>query len=197
MNKILLSVLAIVLTVGIVSGTAYALFSDTVTVSGVTLATGNADLKINGDNDTLGPLALSTSKTYPGWMDGQYFTLDNKSGADIGLAVTARITSASDDWGVLNSIVQVAVIEYAGPGSANNDLADKIPGNAGTILANTGWKTLADWHNVTPTSIGTTIPKGGTHHFVLWGMIPTSAGNAIAGKTVGTNWLLTGTQVTP
>lgn len=196
MKRILFSILAIVLTVGAASGTAYALFSNTVTVSGVTLATGNADLKINGTNDSLLAVALSTSNTYPGWQDGQYFTLDNKSTSDIGLAVTAKISGHSGSWDALKDVVQVAVIEYGGSSGAMSDLSDKVPGNAGTILANTGWKSLTDWE-AAAVSIGTTIPKDGTHHFVMWARVLATADNGIAGKTVSTNWLLTGTQVTP
>jgi inosine-uridine nucleoside N-ribohydrolase len=46
MKKILLSILAIALTVGTVSASAYALFTDTANISGITITSGNADLQV-------------------------------------------------------------------------------------------------------------------------------------------------------
>jgi len=195
MNKILISILGIILTIGVVSGTAYALFSDTATVSGVTLTTGSADLKIN-DADSLPAVALSTSNTYPGWIDGQPFKLTNASTSPIALDVTSRITSKTGSWTTLSPVVEVAIVEYSDAGQAAGAVAAKNPA-AGTWTASTGWKSLADWYAVTPTVIGTTIDQSTDHYFVMWGRIPTTAGNEISGLTVSTNWVLTGTQKTP
>lgn len=195
MKKIITSMLAIALTLGIASGTAYALFSDTATVSSVNLSTGTADLKIN-DADSLPATALSTANTFPGWIDGQPFKLTNASTSPISLDVTARLTSADAGWGTFKSVVEVAVVEYSDAGQAANAVSAKDP-SAGSYTASTGWLTLEQWNDVTPKSIGTSIAQSGDHYLVMWGRIPTTAGNEIAGKSISTNWLLTGTQKTP
>jgi len=50
LKKIIFSFLAIALTIGVVSGTAYALFFDTATVAGISVTAGSADIKISGDS---------------------------------------------------------------------------------------------------------------------------------------------------
>jgi len=53
MKKIFMSILAIALTIGAVSGTAYALFSDTTSISGITITSGNADLQVALSNEPM------------------------------------------------------------------------------------------------------------------------------------------------
>jgi hypothetical protein len=193
LKKIIFGVLGIVLAVTLVSGSAYALFSDTVPVSGLSLSTGSADLKINGNLDAISN-ALSVTNAYPGWIDGVAFSLTNSSTTPIQLDTAARLTAATGSWGELSPVVMVAVVEYASSTDANNAMSAKNPVLA-NVTANTGWLSLADWNSSTPTSFGTTLPNSGIHYYVLWSMIPSSADNSIAGKAVSVDYLITGTQL--
>ena len=193
MKKILLGVFLIALTVGLVSGAAYALFFDTVTVSGIAITTGNADLRINGDDNLAG---LVINDIYPNWQDGQLFYLSNKSLSNIGLDVTSKLTvkSGSTGWNALKDKMYVRVIEYAEVGSAGNDLTDKVAGNAGTITHDTGWYKLSDWDVNTYTLSGSAIAQSGDRYYVVWGWVDNTAGNEIAGKNVTLTYQIYGTQ---
>ncbi|MCL5784255.1 MAG: hypothetical protein M1142_02790 [Patescibacteria group bacterium] len=195
MGKIISGLLGLVMVVAVVSGTAYAVFSDQVQVSGVTLSTGNADLQIwdgDGWQESLSS-ALFTGNTYPGWQQGQYFALQNNSASNIGLDVTARLTSApSGNWGLLSPIVQVAVVQYDSQAAALAAVAANNPGLGG-VDASTGWQTLAAW-NASPIAISTNLLKGAQGDFVIWGKIPSDAGNSIANQSLTTDWVLIGTQ---
>lgn len=191
-KKIAASALTIGAAGAMLVGATFALFSDTANVGGVTLTTGNADLKINGQ-DSLNAPALLAGPAYPGWVDGQQFTLSNTSTSPIGLNVTARLTSATGNWAELNNVVEVAVIEYTDSTQRDAALTANDPGS-GTTVANTGWQALAIW-NASPIAIGATLSQGENNgNFVIWGRIPSSAGNEIQNKTVAVDFELVGTQ---
>lgn len=176
---------------GVVGGTAYALFSDSATVQGVNITTGNADIRIN-DLNSLPSVALFAGNLYPGWIGGQPFKLSNASTSPIGLNTDAKMTSYSGNWGVLNSQIEVALIQYVNEGEANWAASVNDPAG-GTIVANTGWQSLSNW-NSTGYSFGSTIPQGEDRYYVMWGRVSATADNAIAGKTLNTNWVINGTQ---
>ena len=194
MKKILLSVLAITLTVGLVSGAAYAVFSDTAEVNGIAISTGNADLRINGANNLSN--ALDVDNVYPGWMDGEKFYLTNNSSSNIGLEVTAKIREKSQDWNILKDEIKVRVLEYVNESHANNDLNDGKPGeNISTPpTKDTGWKTLEEWKASEKEITGSPISQNDTRYYVVWGYVNSSAGNNIAQKNVRVNYDLVGTQ---
>ena len=189
MNKIILSVLAIALTVGVVSGTAYALFSDTVNVAGITMSSGNADLEVY-DGGTLTPIATWVSslnssgklqKLYPGWKDYTVMDFENKSLSVIGLNLKAQLTSAGGDWGALKDKIWVAVSDT---------------GN-GQNFPTSGWHTLAEW-NAAPISFGTILASGEKKPYKVFLQILGSVGNEIADKSLSNVTIVfTGTQVTP
>jgi len=186
MKKILLSFLAIILTVGVVSGTAYALFSSTVTVSGITLATGNANLVIRDGNINgqiiNGYTGLSFNKMYPGFRDYGSFNFQNSSNSQIDLALTAQLTHAEGDWDLLKNNIFVAI----GTGTKDNP----------NFL--TGWISLSDW-NASSRSLGVPVLAYGQNAtYNLYVYVPADADNTIAGKTLSNvTFVVTGTQVTP
>lgn len=180
--------LTIAMTVGLVSGAAYALFSDTATISGVTMATGNADLKISGDTETTGyddnfvfPAGFNTniSAIFPGFEDYANLWLKNDSDSHIKLDVTARLTSAGGDWGTLKDVLQIKVI------------ADSKDG------ASTGWKTLAEWNADGGVYFpGDDIDQGAFRKYYVYFRVPSTATNTIADKALSNvTFVLTATQV--
>lgn len=188
--------MAIALTVGLVSGAAYAVFSDTVEVNGIAITAGNADLRIgmnggewNGVTDYL----MDLEDIYPGYMTGDKFRLINESSSAIGLDVEGRLTAKSGNWDILKNKVEVAVVEYSSEGWANN-AADTNTVNNGHITESTGWKTLNWWFNNDGEITGSPIAQGAERHFVLWYRVDGDAGNEIAEKNVNLNITLTGTQ---
>lgn len=191
MKKILLSMFAVVFAVAAVGSTAYALFSDTVAVEGLTLATGSADLKVNGANNLPAP-TLSVTNVYPGWQNGVVFNMSNVSTAPIALDVVAQVTDHSGNWGLLSPVVQVAVVGYASEGDALAAVANQNPGLA--AVTNTGWQTLATW-DASAQALTSALAQGSTKYFVLWGTVPSSATNDVANKTVTVDFTVTGTQV--
>ncbi len=191
MKKILIGIGQIVLTVALVSTAAYALYSDDVSVSGLTLSTGSADLQINGQQSISN--ALNVSNVFPGWTQGVAFELENESSGDISLDTAARLVSATGDWATLGPVVEVAVVEYDTAQHAADAVAANDPGLAG-VVNSTGWLTLATWNGGTPTAFGTTIDTTTPHQYALWGRLPTSADNTTSGKSVTVNYVITGTQ---
>jgi len=79
MRKILTGFLGLVLVAAVVSGTAYALFSSTVTANGVTFSTGNAKLEFYSASATPANWAQTVTfpttftNLYPGYNDYNEF----------------------------------------------------------------------------------------------------------------------------
>jgi predicted ribosomally synthesized peptide with SipW-like signal peptide len=178
MKKILLSVLAIALTVGVVSGTAYALFTDTASVNGITFTSGNADLRVALDNANSGPFGtpFGESQTfsnalnsylfgymYPGYENWGYFRLDNNSASAIPLTLTGQLKNGvSGNWVELKDKIQV-----------------KMTKGDGNYL--TEWYTLDQW-NSAPRSLGSLdIDETLTYRIYVRVL---AAGNEIANKTL-------------
>ncbi len=173
------------MTVGVVSSAAYALFSSTVTVSGLTISSGNADLVIYDGGTTL-PIqdfinglngTQKLKNIYPGWHDYTVMDFVNNSASSIEMNLKGQITSYSNDWDDLKSVIQIAVSDS---GTYNNP-------------PDTGWYTLNQW-NSTARSIGTTLGVGETKPYKFFMKVPSTADNSISGKTVNLNFEFTGTQ---
>lgn len=191
MKKIILGVLGVVAAVGIAGGAAFALLSDTVSVSGLSLAAGNADLQIehsNGGNYNVGLTGLFPGE---GWSNGIKVaqpTFSNVSLSPIDLDLTMRLTTASGDWDVLKHAVEVYV---------------KRLDNAGTP---TGWITLNQL-NSGEVALPGPLTKGDTEYEVYI-RVPYQyqdhysangydyiVGNEIAGKSItNVTIVVTGTQ---
>jgi predicted ribosomally synthesized peptide with SipW-like signal peptide len=192
MKKILFSILAIALTVGLVSGTAYALFSDTATVGGMTFTSGNADVQVALDikggvtyetefknsvnfNSVLNEYLFGNM--FPGFDENGYFRIKNNSKSDIILNLTGHLKSGvSGDWDVLKDKIQI-----------------KITKEDGSFL--TDWYTLNQW-NSSPRSLGS-LPKNedGLTYRIYVRIPKDGVGNEIAGKTLSSvNFEIVGVQ---
>lgn len=185
MKKILTGILGIILVVSVVSASAYALFSSTITVSGITMSTGNAKL-LAGQNDDVqyggsfqAPFTLPG--LYPGLEISEEFQLKNASASDIDLKISARLTNASGDWSTLKDVMYM-----------------KITHNGSN--ASTGWKTLAEWNQAG----GVNFPGGnlskaeGIRDYTMSIRVSADATNAIANKAISNvTFVTTGTQVNP
>lgn len=188
MKKILMALMTIAITIGLASGAAYALFSDTATVSGIAIGSGNADLMISAMNATTGfdddlvfPSEFNTalSNLYPGFEDRAEIWLRNDSASHILLDINGRLTSASGDWGALKDVIQIRV------------QADDLSGPV------TSWKTLAEWNATGGVHFpGDDIGQNEVKKYWVYLRVPSSATNSIADKSMSdVTFVLTATQV--
>lgn len=191
MKKIIAGILGIVMVAGVVGGAAYALFTASVTANGVAFSTGNAalDFSENGTTNWTSTIDLSDAvingvngNLYPGFQNSRDFYLRNTSTSPISLSLTTKLTASrnlstyGDDWAKLSPVSWV-MIENVTNGT------------------NSGWYTLADW--TTEKGLNTTIAQSEVKHLKLHFSIDQNADNGIANRYVGTDWVTTGTQVTP
>ncbi len=187
MKRIILGVLSIFALVAVVTGSAFALFSDTATVSGVTLSSGNADLKIETDFpnlhdgvDDLNLAGFTVPALYPGVSYSHDLWLQNKSASNFALHVTGQLTAANN-WPNLADYVQVRISAKSGYGTGD-----------------TGWHTLSEW-NAAPIAFPTDIPHSMPNDhwgYVIELKVDPSVGNDLANKTLSNIvFTLTGTQV--
>jgi hypothetical protein len=176
MKKIIISILAIALTISAVSGAAYALFFDKVTVSGITISTGNAGLEISSNGtDFVTNLNIGASFVNLSPGDTIPFTwhLKNNSSSAISLAVTGKlITPEGEGWTALGGVITLGI-------------------NGNSINSS---HSLSGW--TTPVSLGT-IARGVTVPYTVTFTVPNSDKdqNDIAGKTLtNLTFELVGTQ---
>ncbi len=182
MKKILLSILAIALTVGTVSASAYALFTTTETVSGITITSGNADLVIYDGGTTneisgfISTLNGKLANLYPKFRDYTNVDFKNTSSSKIGLKLKMQLTNAGGNWGELKDKVYIAVTPV------------------GVAPAGGDWRTLASW-NAGPVEFGNIIAQGATGSYRVSIAVDDNAGNEISGKTLSNvTFVVTGTQ---
>ncbi len=197
-TRIGISLMSIFGALALLGGAAFALFTDTATVSGLTVSAGNADVKIRftgslpyADNI---PTSMSLTDLYPGQNDITPVSIDvqNASISPIDLKLKGTFSAPQ----VPNCLSHAIVVEATGTGGT------------------TGEKTLAEW------SAGVDLPSAPiaqglneTYSFnirVLTNYNSTGAGcaEAVPGNPVGseiasngpldpTSLIFTGTQVTP
>jgi predicted ribosomally synthesized peptide with SipW-like signal peptide len=201
MKKIILGVLGIVAAVGVASGAAFALFSDTATISGVTIAAGNADIKVadyfthpDGYADSWSG-SLNIGGVYPGFVVPNSFDLwvKNFSTSPIGLNLTFRLTTLPSGWGNYLTYGAQMLIQQDGGG-------------------NTGWLSTPYWANNDVVLPGGPLTQGNERKYYIYIRVPnnygqdeasyaggpavhTVIGNEIAGQSLtGSVFTLTGTQ---
>ena len=181
MKKILLSILAIALTVGTVSASAYALFTTTETVSGITITSGNADLVIYDGGTTteisgfVGSLNGKLANLYPKFKDYTNVDFKNTSTSNIGLNLKMQLTNAGGNWNELKDKVYIAISPKG--------------------VEPTNWYTLAQW-NANPISFGGILAHDDTADSYRFSIaVADNAGNEIAGKSISNvTFVITGTQ---
>jgi hypothetical protein len=189
MNKITTGLIGLVVTIGIVAGTAYAMFTSQVTISGFELKTGTAALEIKPDLNgaAFGPSINLPAQTFkvllPGKSEWGRFWLKNNSTVGeprpeiLNLLLTGRLTGAGGDWGVLKDLITAEVFEALNPSST------------------TGAQTLNTWNSGVVSLPGGSLAPAEEREYIVRFALPSSADNTVAGKTI-TNITIefTGTQ---
>lgn len=194
MKKILSGFLGLFLTIGLVAGTGYALFSSQAQLNGMVLGTATPGLEISLDGDNfqsnwyLPDYDVHFAPLLPGEMDWGEFWLQNTSKATtdpLNLNLAAKITSASGHWGELSNAIQARICFY-----------DDTPGYHCDTTKATNWYTLAQWNASEINLPENPLIQGASQHYTIVFRIDSTYGNEIAGKTISNmNIAITGTQV--
>jgi hypothetical protein len=196
-KKIILSLLLILLAAGAAAGAAYALFSDTAEVKGMSITTGDANLQIAMGSGWEEDHILDSSlfaNMYPGFVTGTKFKLKNISQSAIDLKISAYLSEVGGDWNQLKDLLQMALIQYDGESSVNDDLTDNLVGNAGTIVKNTGWQSLKTWRNNSLVVSGPDLAPDEISYYAIWVKLADTADNSIDQMGVDLVLELTGEQ---
>ena len=172
MKKIIVGLIGVVAIMAVTAGTAFAVFTATATVNNVAFTTGNADVQFSTDNSnwtnsyTFGPW-LATY-VFPGYTSGgQTIYIKNNSSSAITLGFSAQLVSASGDWDTLKSVAFMSINGVNGP--------------------------LVHWNNA-DVPINLTLGSGQQISIPVVFSVSSGAGNEISGKSLTTNWVITGTQ---
>jgi len=141
MKKILFSFLVIFIFIGLISGVTSAYFSDTVTSTGNTFATGTLDLNLDGDNTNVVKFTVTDIK--PGDSETRTWEVNNVGNIngyldlhnliqthDAGISTEQELTVEDPDVGTLGSLLNIDLFIDAD----NNGVFD---GNDTTIYSGT------------------------------------------------------------
>lgn len=199
MKKIIGGILGIFLVIGIVAGTGYALFSDTVTMRGMVLGTATPGLEIGTDKlteqltwYTVLPVDGRSffTKLLPGESDWGEFQLRNVSVADgdpLNFDLTGQIVSYGGSWNELKGAIQMRICEY---------ISTETIGEHCDPTSQTGWLTLNQWYANPIPLPGDPLTQDKPIHYAVELRILSSYTNDIAGlKITGMNFEIKGTQV--
>jgi hypothetical protein len=187
MKKILYGFIGLFLVIGIVAGTAYAIFTTSANVTGVVLGTATPGLVLC---DSIGGVAQNCAAAFtfpddpfgplvPGGEDWADFFLKNNSnggttsGILLPLNLSATIPSAGGDWGALADAVEMKVCLY-----------DATPANHCYTPTATAWKTLAQWNSGDTELPGNPLLQGATQRYTVLFRLPSWFDNTVAGKTI-------------
>jgi hypothetical protein len=151
------------------TGSAYALFSSSISLGGVNVTVGSSVLQAQlpdgtwiNDHWTDG---MEITGLYPGLSASANFNLKNSSTAPINLKVSARLLSADGDWDALKDVIEVRVHPLGNTGSS------------------TGYKTLAEWNAENGINLpGGDLAQGATKSYTADVQIDKKYGNELAGK---------------
>lgn len=183
MKKILSGILGLALTLTVVGGVAYAAFTSTASVHGITIETASTGLTVGSHGGSLSDnfdAGLNLTGLVPGYgIDNSKFTsfdVSNGSTDSINLKLFGQLTHVDSGWGTgLENWVEVAV-------------------NNATDTAGTGYHTLADWNSTGFDFPGPAIAPGITTYKV-YVRVPSDAPNSIQGKSMtNITFVITGTQ---
>jgi hypothetical protein len=181
-KKIALSAVSILTSLALMSGAAFAFFSDTGTSSANVFATGTLDLKLTDNNETAQDsvtASFGSNTLVPGSCTGnQSLSLQNTgtvtaNHAEVRVAnvVTDTNDNASPD---MHAFLRINLLTYDA-GDVTSQISD--------VNAN-GWKDLADWEagagldNLALTNLNT------NHPLVMDICLDSSAGNTLQGDSV-------------
>ena len=122
MKKIFSSFLLIALVVAGVSLSAYALFSSTANIGGLTFSTGSADLQISSDGSTwANTLTLNPAYTnmIANFTNSQEFYLKNSSLSNISLKISNKLlegtpVNSTAAWTAIGAKINIAFEKYNG-----------------------------------------------------------------------------------
>jgi predicted ribosomally synthesized peptide with SipW-like signal peptide len=181
LKKIISSLLGIALTLSIIGGVAYAAFSDTAAVEGVSFSAGDAELSV-WDGDTYEDVFTSNwdfSGIYPGYTNSaQTFWLKNESTSPVTFAVAGQLRNGVDgNWEELKDNVEVAIVPTG---------TDPVEGD---------WFTLNEW-NTTGDEIDTALDQNEEEQYTFHVRVLGSAPSTIEGTALSSvEFDFTGTQV--
>lgn len=187
MNKILTGITGLLVVLGLVAGSAFALFSSTVSVTGLAINTASAVLEISTDNSTFestldfGNTVLTT--LLPGESDeGDFYLRNTSDDENLELGLTAELISASGDWGSLNTVISCAVYE---DGFTVDDATHS-----------TNYLTLATWNSGPVSLTGGPLASGDTRQYWINCKLDENADNSVSGKSLtDVSFDIVGTQV--
>ncbi len=181
----------LVLVLVVVAGSAYALFSSSLSLNGMVLGTATANLRVSADgvnyySGSLNMLSLPPfALLLPGETDWREIWLNNNSTTDkLNMNLSAKITATGGNWPELKDAVQLRVCVY------NSGFADNCDGGNATA-----WHTLNDW-NASAIALPGPLNQGDSQHYTLVFALPSSYGNGVSGMSItGMNFEVTGTQI--
>lgn len=192
MNKrIAMSALSIMSSLAIVGGTTFALFDDSVTQTANTFAVGDANLQIAIDTGsgpgTFGETIVGPSFTgmFPGQTKTFEFWLRNSSTAAIDLDLVADVTAIVDPVDANDLIDNTLLVSWVCDLSGDGSLADE------TVTSEFSPR---DWFIGGDAALGSLIPA---EQMIcrMFGELPSTATNDVAGETVAFDVEYGATQV--
>jgi len=184
MRKILSGMLGIVMTAAVVGGVAYAAFSSTASVEGVSFSTGDATLLVwDGDSyESVFTSGWTFSSLFPGATGTpQSFWLKNTSDVAVDLALTGKLRDGVvGDWTVFKNNVEIAITDF-GEGPGGTDWYDLETWNAGTAAFDAGSNFV--------------LSQGEEQQYTMHVRVKSTAGSEMENQTLsGVNFDFTGTQ---
>jgi spore coat-associated protein N len=191
-RHILMSFLSIVMALAVMTGGTLAFFTDTASSTGNTFSTGNADLQIAADVE--GAEAFSNSITGPnfsGIVPGEIkeftFWLKNNSSGTINLDLTADVSAITPSSDVEQTIDNALLVSWVCDLSGDGNLADETP---------TSKFSPREWLTGGNAGLGSLTPS---EQMIcrMFGELPSSADNTLAGQSVSFDAVYNATQVTP
>lgn len=191
MNKILSGILGVLVVAGVVGGAAFAVLSDTASLTNLALSTGSAalEIKLTGDPteayDEERNVAIEgffADALIPGSYDEVAFDLRNSSDEEVDFLLTGQLVPGTGDWDTLKGVVTCVVY------SAGED-----PEGAASVSS--GWWTLEEWSTLGRDLPGDPLAPTSETSLVLRCMLPETADNTTAGLDLaGLEFVVTGTQ---
>ena len=176
---------------GVVGGAAFAVLSDTASLTNLALSTGSANLEIKLTSDPVEDYAAERDVTVegffadallPGGYDDVAFDLLNGSDDGVNLILTGHLVQGLGDWEDLKNVVTCVV--YVSGESPDGD-----------ATVSSGWFTLDQWSTAARDLPGDPLAPDAEESLVLRCMLPATADNTTAGLSLsGLEFVVTGTQ---